>query len=60
MNVKISDRLKELMENEMRSCSMDLGCITPTYIFRILGGSVPLYEIEAALPDEQKQLLFGA
>ena len=36
------------MENEARSCSMDFGCITPEYVYRMLGGQVPLNEIEAA------------
>ena len=26
------DRLKEFMENEARSCSMDFGCVTPEYV----------------------------
>jgi len=34
------DRLRELIENEARSCSMDFGCITPLYVYRMLGGSV--------------------
>ena len=42
-------RLKAFMENETRSCSMDFGCITPLYVFRMWGGVVALEEIEAAL-----------
>ena len=30
-------RLKELMDNEARSCSMDYGCITPEYVQRSNG-----------------------
>ena len=41
--------LREFMDNEARSCSMDFGCITPEYIYRIWGGSVPLEDIAAAL-----------
>lgn len=26
---KIIDNLKELIENDARSCSMDFGCVTP-------------------------------
>ena len=44
-------RLREFMENEARSCSMDFGCITPLYVYRMWGGQVPLNEIEAAMAD---------
>ena len=50
----IIDRLKEFMENEARSCSMDFGCVTPEYVFRMWGGQVPLNEIEEALERIQK------
>lgn len=42
-------RLKEYMENEARSCSMDYGCVTPLYVYRMLGGQIPLEEIEKGL-----------
>lgn len=42
-------RLKEFMENEARSCSMDFGCVTPEYVYRMWGGQVPLNEIEQAM-----------
>ena len=49
----IVTRLKAFIENEPRSCSMDFGCITPLYVFRMWGGVVALEEIEAALKDVQ-------
>ena len=48
------DRIKEFMENEARSCSMDFGCITPEYVYRMWGGTVSLNEIEAAMDDIKK------
>ena len=42
-------RLREFIENEARSCSMDAGCITPEYIYRMWGGNVPLEEIVSGL-----------
>ena len=45
----ISLKLKEFMESEARSCSMEPGCITPMYVYRMWGGEVPLNEIEGAL-----------
>ena len=39
-------RLREFMDNEVRSCSMDYGCITPLYVYRMWGGVVALEEIE--------------
>jgi len=47
----VISRLKEFIENEARSCSMDFGCITPLYVYRMWGGQVPLNEIEAAMAD---------
>lgn len=43
----IVSRLQEFMENEARSCSMDFGCITPLYVYRMWGGSVALEDIES-------------
>ena len=45
----VAERLKEFMENEARSCSMDYGCITPEYVYRMWGGSVAIEEIEEAM-----------
>jgi len=43
------DRLKEFVENEARSCSMDFGCITPEYVYRMRNGSASLDEIKEAM-----------
>ena len=45
---KLIQRLKQFMENEAKSCSMDFGCVTPMYVYRMWGGKVPLNEIEEA------------
>ena len=42
-------RLQEFIECEARSCSMDPGCITPEYVYRMWGGAVPFDEIEEAI-----------
>ena len=47
----LKERLKELMENEARSCSMDFGCITPQYVQRMWGGAFSLDEIDMALKE---------
>ena len=49
MNEDIVIRLREFIENEMRSCSMDIGGITPDYVQRMWGGRVPLEDIKAAM-----------
>ena len=36
------DRLTQLVESEMRSCSMDIGGITPLYVYRMWGGAVAI------------------
>lgn len=46
--------LQEFMESEARSCSMDYGCITPEYVYRMWGGTVPLDEIAAAFDEIKK------
>ena len=47
----IVSKLKDFVENEARSCSMDFGCITPLYVYRMWGGSVSLEEIELAFKE---------
>ena len=49
VNEELVARLKEFIELEMRSCSMDFGCVTPLYVYRCWGGSVSLEEITAAM-----------
>ena len=45
------DRLKQFVESEMRSCSMDIGGITPLYVYRMWGGSVAIDEIATGLTE---------
>lgn len=45
----IVDRLREFHENEARSCSMDFGCVTPLYVYRMWGGTVALEDIEEGM-----------
>lgn len=47
----IMSRVRNLIEDEARSCSMDFGCITPLYVYRMWGGAVPIEEIDKALKD---------
>ena len=49
--IELNDRLKKFLESEARSCSMDSGCITPEYVFRMWGGQVPLEDIKAGLEE---------
>jgi len=51
----IVDRIREFLETEARSCSMDFGCLTPEYVFRSWGGSVAIDEIATGLTDLRKQ-----
>jgi hypothetical protein len=47
--IDLAARLRQFMESEARSCSMDFGCITPIYVYRMWGGAVAIDEIENAL-----------
>ena len=51
--------LTQFMENEARSCSMDPGCITPEYVYRMWGGSVALEEIERAMEEVRRKMAEG-
>lgn len=44
-------RLTDFMDEEARSCSMDFGCETPEYVYRMWEGSVALEDIEAGLKE---------
>lgn len=44
-------RLQEFMDNEARSCSMDFGCVTPQYVYRMWGGQVAIEDIEKAVAE---------
>ena len=49
MNEDFLSRLREFLENGVRSGSMDLGCITPLYVYRMCGGAIPMEDIENGL-----------
>ena len=47
----VVSRLREFIENEGRSCSMDLAGITPEYVYRMWGGSVAIEDIATAMEE---------
>lgn len=49
-------RLKEFMENEARSCSMDFGCVSPEYVYRMWGDSVVIEEIANAMVEVRRMM----
>lgn len=49
MNSELVVRLRQFIEDEARSCSMDPSLITPEYVYRMWGGKVPIEEIEEAM-----------
>lgn len=51
------DRLKQFVESEMRSCSMDIGGITPLYVYRMWGGAVAIEDIATAMEDVRRMRL---
>ena len=51
----VLSRLREFIENEVRSGSMDFGCIMPLYIYRMLGGAIPMEDIENGLMELRNQ-----
>lgn len=53
---QLRSQLTQFMENEARSCSMDFGCVTPLYVYRMWGGSVAIDEIATGLKELRGQL----
>ena len=52
----IVSRLREFIDNEARSCSMDFGCVTPLYVYRMWGGTVVIEDIEKGLELARQSL----
>lgn len=50
------DRLKQFVESEMRSCSMDIGGITPLYVYRMWGGAVAIEDIATAMEKVRRMM----
>ena len=50
------NRLKQFVESEMRSCSMDIGGITPLYVYRMWGGAVAIEDIATAMEEVRRMM----
>lgn len=46
---ELLERMRQFIEDEARSCSMESALITPEYVFRMWGGKVSFEEVEEAL-----------
>lgn len=51
MKTLIIERLRQFIEQEVRSCSMDMGCVTPLYVYRMWGGEVAMGDIIDAFKE---------
>ena len=51
----VVSRLKDFLEVEARSGSMDFACITPLYVYRMWGGAIPMEDIENGLMELKQQ-----
>ena len=51
MKKDIVIHLRDFMESEARSCSMDYGCITPLYVYRMWGGQFAFEDIAKAMEE---------
>ena len=59
MNKDLIAHLQRFLVDEAKSCSMDFGCITPIYVYRMWGGSVAIDEIAIGLKELRKQGFIG-
>jgi len=55
MKEEVFYRLKSFIESEARSCSMDFGCVTAEYVYRMWGGTVTIEEIATGLKELRKE-----
>lgn len=55
VNTEFIDRLKEFIESEAHSGSMDFGCITPLYVYRMFGGQFSMEDIERGIKELREQ-----
>lgn len=44
-------KLEQFLEDEARTCSVDFGCVTPLYVYRMWGGAVSLEKIEQVMSN---------
>ena len=56
---EIVSRLQQFLESEARSCSMDFGCVTPLYVYRMFGGQYSIEDIENGFTEIRKQGFMG-
>ena len=57
-NSLLKERLQSFVESEGKSCSMDIGGITPLYVYRMWGGSVAIDEIATGLTELRNKGVF--
>ena len=50
------ERLQSFIESEARSCSMDYGCVTPLYVYRMWGGAVAIEDIATAMEEVRRKM----
>lgn len=55
MKEDVLSRLRDFIEDEVRSGSMDFGCIIPLYVYRMLGGAIPMEDTENGLIELRNQ-----
>ena len=51
VEMALVDKINELIEIEGKSCSMDIGGITPLYVYRMWGGAVAIEDIATAMEE---------
>ena len=57
VEMALVDKINELIEIEGKSCSMDIGGITPLYVYRMWGGAVAIEDIATAMEEVRRKML---
>lgn len=55
INEELVARIREFIDEEGRSCSMDIAGITPVYIQRMWAKDIPIEDIADALKEAKKR-----
>lgn len=52
----LKSRIIEFMKTDALSSSMDFGCVTPLYVYRMWGGAVAIEDIATAMEDVRNMI----
>lgn len=52
--MRLIEQIEQFIIDEARSCSMDMGCVNPLYVYRMWGGAVAFEDIATAVEEVRR------